>query len=835
MKVLNRITLFTHILKFLLIISVALACGVATAQEVKETKKDKQDKGEFTLEEITVTAQFQETNLQKTPIAISAFTGDMLENQNIQSVKDLGLVIPNAVIKEMGNASGPNTQVFLRGVGQADFIPALEPGVGVYVDDIYVETLVGSMMDLLDLERVEVLRGPQGTLAGKNNLGGSIRLISKAPRGDNTGHLQVTYGDLHRIDFSGGYDFSVIEDKLFARFSASSRKIDGYVDVLDFACQMQANGTPELAGSFPVGLPSNKTTRGDCKIGEKGGSQSDAAKLVLRWLPADRWEFNFGADYTETVADPNAETLLKGLNPDHDAPANIFNAIVQDTLVDPAFNTEPGDAFTILGDNFVTGNPFTVYESYRDPLGDTIWPRKSDEWYKNFFAKIDYDITDTIHGKFIFGYRAYEQIFATTNDTPMSFNAYLIDMEHEQKSYELRINGLLFNERLDWTVGAYYFDSSHDYGGHITLGTFGYVLPPLGFDNNDYFTTESKSAFAHAIFAITDKFSVTAGGRTTTEDKTFSFDHTNFLTIEDPLEYGESFSDWKLSFDYQITEDIMTYISAATGYRADGAVSRPWNASQLESVGNEELIAYELGAKTSFFDNRLRINAAAFYQDYDPRQIYIFGAQCSTDPYDHGEYIFPWGAICPEGTDLAGTVGTYASVYLSAPGQAKGLEFDISARPMDGLDLNGSFSYYDYDTDVKPDNPGYVHPDYKAQPEFTGSLGAQYRIDFQNGSLLVPRIDIFYQGEYNNNGPRSKPVAPYHVVPSYTRVDGRLTYLSKDTHWSLSLEVQNMFDKFYWNALTAELSDDLSAPTFSRTGFPGRPRTFALTLRYNIF
>ena len=115
---LKRITLFTRVTKFMLTIALVLAYGTATAQEEKETKKDKQ-KGEFTLEEITVTAQFQETNLQQTPIAISAFTGDMLEKQNIQSVKDLGLVIPNAVIKEMGNASGPNTQVFLRGVGQA--------------------------------------------------------------------------------------------------------------------------------------------------------------------------------------------------------------------------------------------------------------------------------------------------------------------------------------------------------------------------------------------------------------------------------------------------------------------------------------------------------------------------------------------------------------------------------------------------------------------------------------------------------------------------------------------------------------------------------------------
>ena len=193
MKRSKRIALFTRVSNFTFIILLALTCTVATGEE---KKKDKQQSDEFTLEEITVTAQFQETNLQKTPIAITAVTGERLEEQNILSVKDLGLIVPNANIREQGNAMGPNARIGLRGVGQYDFIPAFEPGVGVYVDDIYNETLVGSTLDLVDLERIEVLRGPQGTLFGKNSLGGAIRLISKLPRGDNTGHVAVTGGDI---------------------------------------------------------------------------------------------------------------------------------------------------------------------------------------------------------------------------------------------------------------------------------------------------------------------------------------------------------------------------------------------------------------------------------------------------------------------------------------------------------------------------------------------------------------------------------------------------------------------------------------------------------------
>lgn len=834
MKKLDHRTLFANLLKFGAAVTLLLACGTAMGQEEKDD--------EFTLEEITVTAQFTETNLQKTPISITAVTGESLEKQNILNVKDLGLIVPNAVIKEMGNAYGPNTSVFLRGVGYADFIPATEPGVGIYVDDVYVETLVSSMMDLVDIERIEVLNGPQGTLSGKNNLGGSIKIISKVPTGSNTGHLSVTYGDYDRLDFNAGYDFSVIDNVLFARLSASSKKIDGYMDVLDFTCQMKANGTPEKAGSFPSQIRDNKSERGDCKIGEKGGRESDAAKLVLRYIPTDKLEFNFGIDYTEATADPSAETLLKGLNPDASAPANIFNTITQTTVIDPLYNLKPGDNFTILGDTFVTGNPFTVYESYYDPLNSVDgyhleWPRKTDERYTNWFARVDYDILDNVHFKGILGYREYQQVFATTNSTPLSLNAYLVDQEHEQYSFEGRFSGTLFDERLDWTAGGYYFESDHWYGGNVTLGTFGYVLPPFMFLNNDTQQTKSISGFAHAIYSITDELSVTAGIRFTQDEKTATVDHTDFVTVPEPFEYKDDFSDWKFSLNYEFTDDIMAYFTVATGYRSEGSVPRPWNYSQLDSISHEEIISYEVGTKMEFFNNRLRVNPSAFMYKYDPRVMSLFGAQCTdytTNP-DHGEYIFPWGSICPAGTDLEGTTGTYATVYLTAPGTAKGFELLVSARPLDALDINASYSYYEYETDVSSDHPGYVHPDRDLQAKHKYNIGAQYRVDFPNGSLLIPRLDMFYEGERYNCGVNTKPVAPYHVIPDYYLFNGRLTFVPPDSHWSLSLEAQNLFDEFYWVNLTAEMADDLSGPTFGRTGQPGRPRTVSITLRYDFF
>ncbi len=832
MKALPGFTLIKHLLKLLPVMSLALICGTAIGQE-----ENNEDIDEFVLDEITVTAQYTETDLQKTPIAISAFTGEKLEVQSITSVEDLGMVIPNANIRQQANDRGPNAQIGLRGVDQNDYMPAFEPGVGVYVDDIYNGTLMGSTLDLLDLERVEVLRGPQGTLFGKNSLGGAIRLISKVPQGDNAGHIEVTAGTYDRLDFNAGYDFSLIPDKLFARISGSSKRIDGYVDRLDYTCQMNANGTPELAGSLPSTMAGNRVSSGDCKIGEKGGSESDAAKIMLRFLPADRLEINVSADYSNTTADSGASTLLRGSDPTY-----IYNTWVQSNIIDPRWNQNEGDNLSILGNGFVTGDNYTVYESFYDPIEGIIYPEESTDIHKNFSAKVDYDIADNLHLKFIYGYREYEQTFSNVNMTPFSFNGYYVDQEHDQTSYELRINGLSFNERLDWTTGVYYFESNTHMGGFVSSGTFGLYLDSFGlwptvYDKNDSFTTESKSAFAHAIFAITDKLSVTAGARYTDESKSYKFDNTGLLTIDTPMVYGGSHKDWKLSVDYQFTEDIMGYVMASTGFRSEGANPRPFYPAQLQEISGEEILAYEAGSKADFFGNRLRVNTAVFMNKYDPRLQRVLGAQC-TDPtgMDPGEYIMPYGgATCPAGTYAEGTYGAPAFVYLSAPGTSKGMELDISARPINNLSLNASFGYFTYETDVGPDHPGWMSPDYKIQPEYTYNIGAQYRIPFKNGSMLIPRIDMFYQGERSNGGLSTQPIEPYHVVPDYRIYNARLTYMPSDTRWSVSLEVKNLFDTFYWVDLDADLADNGVDLVYDREGIPGPPRMMAVTFKWNFF
>ena len=225
-------------------IGIALSAGTLVAGSPTADAQSSPGASTGGLPEITVTARFRTENLQQTPLAVTALTAESLAVRAVTNVDQLGSVVPNAYI----NPGGINPTIGIRGIIQSDFMYAFEPAVGMYIDDVYFGTLVGSGMDLIDVERVEVLRGPQGTLFGKNSIGGSIRLISKKPEGSNTAYIEGTYGSRNRLEARGAFDTSLIDDKLYMRANFMMKDQKGYIKRLDFTCQMKANGTPELAG-----------------------------------------------------------------------------------------------------------------------------------------------------------------------------------------------------------------------------------------------------------------------------------------------------------------------------------------------------------------------------------------------------------------------------------------------------------------------------------------------------------------------------------------------------------------------------------------------------------
>ena len=398
----------------------------------------------------------------------------------------------------------------------------------------------------------------------------------------------------------------------------------------------------------------------------------------------------------------------------------------------------------------------------------------------------------------------------------------------------------MFDDRLAWTAGLYYYDDNSHLGGYVTLPAFALILP--NFNQNDSFTVQSESAFVHGVFNITDAFSVTAGVRYTDDSKTYAFDHSPYLLVPGLLEYGNDHTDWKLGLDYRFNEQVMVYASAATGYRSESAQPRPFTPGQQRvPVPAEELTAYEIGVKTDLLDRRLRMNLAAFIDDYDPRIFTSFGTQCeNAASLDPGFAFHGISATnpCPAGTDLAGSTGIPWIVYDSAPGKDKGVELEVTANPVGALQVNATVAWFDFESGVDPTNPdgttnfGYVNPAFDVQAELSGSLGAQYTFNLFGGTL-TPRVDWFYQGSRSNGAQYLEQRDDNHVG-GYGIVNARLSFVTADNKWNVALVADNALDRFYWYALGPAVDSVTGGPVDNRTGSPARGAEYALTLTRNF-
>src|SRR5256885_7997832 len=237
------------------------------------------------LAEVIVTAQYREEKLQDTPIAITALTSDMIEQQGATRLSDILTSAPSVAFRQQSAAFGESVAAFIRGFGQADFDPAFEPGVGLYVDDVYYPRLTGANLDLMDVERVEVLRGPQGTLEGRNSEGGAIRFVTRKPTGDGGGYVTATYGTRNRLEARAGADFK-LTDHLFARLAGTFADQDGYVDVYSYGCEFPGSGVP----ASPGGIKGQQES--------PGGPGSPTRRGTTRFNPPARPGHLLGAGYT---------------------------------------------------------------------------------------------------------------------------------------------------------------------------------------------------------------------------------------------------------------------------------------------------------------------------------------------------------------------------------------------------------------------------------------------------------------------------------------------------------------------------------------------------------
>ncbi|MGB3797420.1 MAG: TonB-dependent receptor plug domain-containing protein, partial [Alteraurantiacibacter sp.] len=458
----------------------AMAQDESEAQEEAETRTNQTNV-------IVVTAQFREQNLQETPIAITAVNAEMLAARGQTDISQVAAQAPNVTLRPQPQNGGSGLIAFIRGVGQTDFNFALDPAVGVYVDDVYIPTLSSSLLELVDLDRVEILRGPQGTLAGKNSLGGAIKLFSARPRGDGSGSLRAEYGSYNNISVRGMFDIGLTEN-LAMRVSGMGRSRDGYVDIVDYSLTHPNSN-----------VPSSNARGAQASYETLGGQNVVAGRVALEWEPNDRLNVYVAGDFNREDSDAIPAVLLAAgaisdtadsfdpfsSNPATDANGNAWLPGLngQPVPVDCRFvptGQYSCDTADLRGLGFDPG--FVSYSTF----ADTKVPTQQAP-YKPYFAlpitefegwgvmsNITYDISDALQFVAIGSYRTYVSRWGQDQDaTPVPIAQLDNQLNHEAWSGEVRLNFEFADELVQGTVGGFYLDQDGTYTARVDLNYAG--------------------------------------------------------------------------------------------------------------------------------------------------------------------------------------------------------------------------------------------------------------------------------------------------------------------------------------------------------------------------
>lgn len=741
-------------------LGVTLACGHTLAAGADETPPVA---GE--LDEITVTAQFRQEPLQSTPIAITALGHEQLDALGLAKVTDLNAIAPNVLFGPGQGTQGPMSQILVRGVGQSDGHPGFEPGVGLVIDDVYRGVVLGSALELMDLDRVEILRGPQGTLAGKNAVGGVVKLFARKPSNVPDAYLQVGYGEFNRFEAKAAGNFTLLPERAYVRLSGMSRSSDGYLRRLDYDCVNPGSGVPT---QIAVGSR--------CELGTLGGEDVQGARLALRVL-GRQWENNFIVDTTRERSEPPAVKLL-----------SIDNPLVPN------------------GNRFITApESYTTFATFTN-LGFTDPPRYAGQpgagTHPGFSLPTEnpidsYGVSNNLEWRFgerssvnlISGYRndagAYSIFYGGSPYTPqLLHNTWAYEAHTEELRYSLTFGV------ADITVGSYYYNQHAHFGG-LKLLSPGAANETL-FVGNDPIPARSLSGFAHAVWRLSSRASLITGLRYTDEKKTYTFDRKNpyfqSLPSYNPVgaidgtsgRYSGNQLDYRVGLDYRFSASLMSYAQVATGFRGGGINFRPFIAQQVKPFSPETMRAVEIGMKSEWLDERVRVNVAAFTNQYED---IIFSDTSPT-------------------LDAAGNVlaANNSTPINAGDADIYGAELELSVRPSERWRVDATASYLHFEfTRIGATGatiPGVtLDTEEPYAPERKASIGVQYEMSLGTLGALTPRIDASYQSEFFTDIVNS----PQGRVDGRTLLNARLTWRSPASEWESSLSVTNLADRFYYS------------------------------------
>jgi iron complex outermembrane receptor protein len=847
--------------KLILVSVSALTLAVSqqvAAQQVTEERRSG-------IEDIIVTATRQSTNLQDTPIAITAVTSQDLAERGLVKVQDLSFVTPNATFQKAQSAFGPGVTTNIRGIASSDTSLGGEATVAYYIDDVYYPILLGSNFDLLDLDHVEVLRGPQGTLFGRNALAGAVNIISKQPSLDETsGYGEVTVGNYNRIDIRAGFNMPISETAAIM-VSGISKKRKGYMDRLDFRCEMVRRGTPQLAGRFPytdtmltqfTANPNFKPD--DCVVGQLGGENIRAVRGALRWEPSSRLQVTISADYTHDTSENPADTVVE-IDPTRvsSTPLRLPNVQAQALYWGIAVDKR-----------FETGNPYTTYTTYSDRIAaGTVLPRvpgdtaasayyngmvtRGGDTYSPFInltnwgvaGKLVFNLTDAIDLTAILGYREMNDTHAfDTDGTPLVVEHTYANIYDEYLNAEVRLSGKM--DFADWVVGVFYFDSSgynHAINPNPAANTFKV--------QNTTYEPLSKAVYANTtIRPFGDKLGIVLGARYSDDKKVVHYSNLVDTTpapaadiVFNVTPSDKRFS-WKIGLNYAVTDDMLLYANVATGFQLPGFVARPLQPSQVGALDGFDNKAYEIGAKLDLFDRRLRVNLAGFYTDIGTRPVAAAGGQeyrvgndgrplpgnQVTEPLPNG----PDGSTrCRDRTaseissGVPGFTCVGRSFYFNYPAKIRGFEAEVQANPIEDLNINANVGYSKFtsrDIELRTVNQRPLDPYWSA------GAGIQYRIQADPiGGSITPRLDWSYRSSRISSGTATKY---NYLTPPYSVFNGRITYTNDGRDFTLAVGSTNLFNKFYYRNVF-----DYQTLGYPQTDAqPAPPREWYLTVSKNF-
>ncbi|MEM1134023.1 MAG: TonB-dependent receptor [Pseudomonadota bacterium] len=637
--------------------AMSLACTAPVyAQQVEDAEPAEIIQDESPTDVIVVTARRKEERLQDVPIAVTAVAGEVLDRRQSENIADIQALIPNATFNPHGGSNN-NANVTIRGIGQTDQFFMFDSGVGIYLDDVYLARAQASLLETVDIERIEVLRGPQGTLYGKNTSGGAIKVVTRDPipsafEGDAT----VTVGSFDAFTGRLMVNVPVVEDVFGLRATLLVRQRDGFVENLD-------TGEDTFDRDYI------------------GGQITGLVQL------SDRLSFRFAADAMR----------------DRSVPAGVTN--VNTISLPPQLNLPPVPVrrtrvgITPQNDQDVFG----INGTFRWE-GDNFELR----WI-NSYRKLEFQ------DRFDFDGYAFPLIGSDQTQ------------ESDQLSSELQANFGL-GDNLDIVAGLYYFQEGTDSFTNVP-NNFPVEAAPNFFiflENNFVqitdLETQSYAAFANFDWQLTDRLSLSGGIRYTLDEKDYDASLSNDVFPQSNFAFAskDNWSAWtpRIALDFQITPEILTYVSYATGFRSGGFNPRAASAEVALPYDTETSETYELGLKSSLFDNRLTWNSAVFYNSFEDYQTNLVT-----------EVGFP-----PVPTSFFTNAGGFESW---------GFETEFVARVTNELTFTGQASFFDdqFEDFLDPIVGNFADKRLPNAPHFTAGFSVNYI------TRLTDNLDLQIDGD----------------------------------------------------------------------------------------